>query len=216
MSREPPASGLHLAFGDGRAPLSELEPIAEALRPIGVGISGLDLGGLPANLKPLLARPTLSDREKERLMAALLLTRERLLAVIAAAGREPHVADGGALSTRVENHGYDYPQLFVVEPGIDYSRFDRYHRNTADDGTAVDEVAQLLHGGGLRVFQRLPGNVEAVLTLDCPGPDRGWIITYGGGRPHIGSVARAKAGTKALVQVIGPARWTMRYEAEES
>ena len=121
---------------------------------------------------------------------------------------------GGALATEVVNHGYAYPQLFVVEAGADYSRFDRFHVNVADDGTAVDEVMQILAGGGIRIFQRLPGRQEAILTLHCPGPDRGWTVTYDGGVSHIGSMSAAQPGTKALMQVFGPARWTMRYDAD--
>ena len=44
-----------------------------------------------------------------------------------------------------------------MEEGADYSRFDRFHVNVAEDGTAVDEVMQILSGSGVRILQRLPG-----------------------------------------------------------
>ena len=37
-------------------------------------------------------------------------------------------------------HSYSYPNVWVVQEGIDYSRFDRFHVNAADDGTGVHEV----------------------------------------------------------------------------
>ena len=51
------------------------------------------------------------------------------------------------------------------------------------------------------------------LTLECPGGEQnsGWLITYDGARPHIGSLSSARPGTKALVQVIGPPKWRIRY-----
>ncbi len=131
---------------------------------------------------------------------------------LAEAGRSPHVPGGGALETEVANHGYSYPQLFVVEEGADYTRFDRFHVNVAEDGTAVDEVMQILSGGGVRILQRLPGKEPVTLTLDCPSAGMGWTVTYDGGVSHIGSMSAAAPGTKALMQVFGPARWTMRYD----
>ena len=207
-------TGLHLSFSDGRGGLNDRESINKALAPVGLAVFPLDLASLADGLRALLAKEALGAAEKSRLMDALLFTREQLLEIIESAGRKPHVQGGGALSTRVENHGYDYPQLFVVEAGIDLGRFDRYHRNVAQDGTPVDEVAQLISGGGLKLCQWLPEDVEAIVTLDCPSPERGWIITYDGGRPHIGSVSSARIGTKCLVQVIGPPSWTMRYDGE--
>ena len=49
---------------------------------------------------------------------------------------------GGALETFVVNHGYGYPHLYVVEAGVDYARFDRFHVNVAEDGGSIDEIFQ--------------------------------------------------------------------------
>ena len=103
--------------------------------------------------------------------------------------------------------------LFVVEEGVDYTRFDRFHVNVAADGTAVDEVMQILAGGGVRILQRLPDEGAVTLTLDCPSAGEGWTVTYDGAVSHIGSMSAARPGTKALMQVFGPARWTMRYDS---
>ncbi|GAB5467935.1 MAG: hypothetical protein Kilf2KO_09650 [Rhodospirillales bacterium] len=200
---------LHLSFNDGRPDLRDLAEVQAALLQAGVGLWPLDLTSLPAEARHLLEPAVLSAEERAELLAACLLPRDRLLAIIADAGRSPQVAGGGALETRVVNHGYDYPQLFVQDPDSDFGRFERYHVNRADDGTAVDEVIQILSGGGIRILRRLEDGSELVLSLDCPDGDQGWLLTYEGGRPHIGSLSRARPGTKAVVQVIGPPTWTM-------
>ncbi len=204
-------AGLLLERDDGPA-LAGIGAVNAALAPYGAGVWPLELDRAAADVRALLARPTLTADEAERIEAAFLLPRAALLDTLGRAGRAPHVVGGGALETAVANHGYAYPQLFVVEAGADYSRFDRFHVNLADDGTPVDEVMQILSGGGVRILQRLPGGEPAILTLDCPSADRGWTVTYDGGVSHIGSMSSAQPGTKALMQVIGPARWTMRYD----
>ena len=205
-------SGLRLERGADPA-LTELDPVNAALAPFGARVWPLDLDAAAPGLRGLLARPTLDAAEAERIEAAFLLSREALLAKLAEAGRSPHVPGGGALETEVANHGYAYPQLFVVEEGADYTRFDRFHVNVAEDGTAVDEVMQILAGGGVRILQRLPGEGAVTLTLDCPSAGKGWTVTYDGAVSHIGSMSAARPGTKALMQVFGPARWTMRYDS---
>ena len=180
---------------------------------VGGGVWPLDLSGTPADIRRLLDQPTVTAAEEERLKAYFLLSRERLLQIIGDAGRKPHVPGGGALSTTVVSHGYSYPQLWAVQGGIDYSRFDRFHVNVADDGTGVDEVLQILSGRGIVIRQRLRSGAALTLTLDCPGDSAGWLVTYDGGNPHIGSLSSAAPGTKALVQAIGPERWDIRYES---
>lgn len=194
--------------------MTGLEEINDALAAFGSRVWPLQYGSLPEEIRRLLAKPTLTKAESEVLMQRFLLTRERLLELIAEAGRKPHVPGAGEMSTSVINHNYTYPQLYVVEPGVDYSRFDRFHVNTSDDGTGVDEVIQVLSGGGFTVFERLPE--QGVVTLHVSTTERnGWIVSYDGGLPHIGSVSGSALGTKVLVQVIGPARWVMRYEDQE-
>jgi len=131
----------------------------------------------------------LTEAEAERVKAQFLLPRQRLLEIIAESGRAPHVPGGGALASWVENHGYAYPQLYLAEIGVDYTRFDRFHVNTADDGTGVDEIGQLLSGGGVRIIQRRPDHAVSTLHLACPSDDCGWIVTYDGGSSHIGSLS---------------------------
>ena len=206
-------SGLRLERGSEPA-LVGIEAVNAALARFGAGVWPLDLGGIAPGIRRLLDLPTLDAAQSQRIEAAFLLSREALLAKLAEAGRSPHVPGGGALATEVANHGYAYPQLFVVEEGADYSRFDRFHVNVAEDGTAVDEVMQILSGGGVRILQRLPGEEPVTLTLDCPSADRGWTVTYDGAVSHIGSMSSAAPGTKALMQVFGPARWTMRYDED--
>jgi hypothetical protein len=47
-------------------------------------------------------------------------------------------------TARYSTHGILYPRLYTAEPGVDHSRFDRFHVNVSGDGTGVDELAQLL------------------------------------------------------------------------
>jgi hypothetical protein len=204
--------GIRLEFSDDRQPLTAVPEINKALAEIGSRIGPLDLGNEPDEIRKLLKQPTLTKEESDRLLNHFLLSRDRLLKVITGAGREPHVPGGGALTTLMLPYNYKYPQLFVVEEGIDYSRFDRFHVNIAKDGTAVDEVAQILSGSGFVNHHRSPNGEILSLYVDCPGEEAGWILTYDGGYPHIGSISGAQPGTKALVQVIGPETWEMRYD----
>jgi hypothetical protein len=150
--------------------------------------------------------------ESERIKTHFLLSRQRLLEIISDAGRMPQVPGGGELTTVVSPHNYSYPQLYVVQDGIEYSRFDRFHVNIADDGSGVDEIMQLLSGSGVRLFQQAPGGGVLTLHLGCANDEIGWLLTYNGAHPHIGSLSAAAPGTKVLMQVIGPAHWVMRYE----
>jgi hypothetical protein len=68
----------------------------------------------------------------------------------------------------VANEGYAYPQLWMVQGGEDYTRFDRFHVNLADDGTGVDEVVQVVSGKGVVVRVRNPDGSTQTLRLDCP------------------------------------------------
>ncbi len=201
--------GIWLKGPGQTAPTSDFKEAQARLLRHGVGLWPYDLSGLPAELQAirLAERPT--EAQLQTLKSALLFDRATLLKHIRASGRVENVPGGGALESQVENHGYGYPQLFICEVGIDYSRFDTYHVNVAEDGTEVDEVIQILSGSGLKVFHRVEEG-EIKFTLACPDPNQGWILTYSGGHPHMASLATAAVGTKALVQVIGPPTWTMR------
>lgn len=211
-----PTGGLVLEFADGRPPVGTLCEVNAGLAPYGSWVSPLPLAGAPGEIRRLLAQRHLTDAEADRVKRQFLLPRQRLLQIIADAGRAPHVAGGGSIAPFVENHGYAYPQLYLTEAGVDYGRFDRFHVNVADDGTGVDEIGQLLSGGGIRILQRRPGCGIASLRLACPSPDHGWIVTYDGGSSHIGSLSAARPGTKFLMQVIGPERWVMRYDDDQA
>jgi hypothetical protein len=205
-------AGIRLEFSDGRPALTAISDVNAALADVGSHVWPLDLHHVPAEMQRLLLQPTLTTDEAERLKAHFLLPRARLLEVIMNAGRTPHVQDGGALTTVVSTHGYSYPQLYLVKQNDDYSRFDRFHVNVADDGTGVDEVLQLLSGRGIVILQRMRHATVLSLYLDRPG----WLVTYNGGNPHIGSLSQAEVGTKVLVQIVGPAIWRMRYEEDTS
>ncbi len=201
-----------LEWSSGGAAVTALDEINAVLRGAGAGVWPLDLADTPGEIRSLIDKPRLSDDEAATLKAHFLLSRERLIEVVGAAGRAPNVEGGGALETVVTTHGYGYPQLYVVEADADYSRFDVLHSNQAEDGTGVDEVIQLLCGEGFAVHQRMPGGDVAILRLACPAPDTGWLITYDGKRPHIGSVSSATPGSKLVVQAFGPPAWVVAYE----
>lgn len=206
--------GLSLKYSDGRAVPTTIEGVNSALRRIGTGFWPLDLRKQPLDIQRLLAKPKLDESESERLKDHFLFPMDRLLEIIANAGRSPQVEGGGAISTFVSNYGYRYPQLYQVEDGIDYSRFDRLHVNVAPDGGGVDEVFQMLSGSGFVVRQRLDDGEIITVSLSCPDPGHGWLGTYSGVRPHIGSVSSAAVGSKFLVQVFGAPRWNLQYVGE--
>jgi hypothetical protein len=204
-------TGIRLEFSNGRPAITDVADINRVLATHGSRIWPLDLRGAPEHVRQLLNRPTLNDAESTQVREHFLLSRERLLDVIKEAGRTPQVPGGGNMSTLDSTHGILYPQLYIAEPGVDYSRFDRFHVNISEDGTGVDEVGQVLSGGGMKVLQRLPDVGLVTLYIGCIEGETGWIVTYDGANPHIGSFSQARMGTKALVQVIGPAQWEMKY-----
>jgi hypothetical protein len=204
-------TGVRLEFSNGSPAITDVEDINRVLATHGSRIWPIDLRGVPEHVRQLLQQPTLNDAESAQVREHFLLSRERLLDIIREAGRTPQVPGGGSMSTLDSTHGILYPQLYIAEPGVDYSRFDRFHVNISDDGTGVDEVGQVLSGGGMRILQQLPDVGLVTLHIDCIEGETGWIVTYGGAHPHIGSFSRARTGTKALVQVIGPAKWEMKY-----
>lgn len=204
--------GVRLESSDTRAPLTDLADVNATLSPVRARLWPLDLRGVPGDIRELLGQPTLDEKQAAAVREHFLLPRERLLELIGQAGRTPQVPGGGEMGTLDATNGVRYPQLYTVEAGTDYTRFDRFHTNTSSDGPGVDEVMQLL-SGGFRVLQRPPGAEAYTLHVECVGDGYGWVLTYDGGYPHIGSLSESRPGTKLLVQAIGPARWEMRYEA---
>lgn len=202
---------LKLEYPDDRKPLYSLEEINGELGIIGTKIWTLDLKNAPSDIRYLLKKTVLTDEEKSKILQHFLMPMEKLLEIVKKAGRSPHVHGGGELITTVTTHGYSYPQLYIAEEGIDYSRFDKLHINVAAEGTGVDEIGQILSGGPFIMYQKMPGGDVLKTCVDCPDEDTGWLITYDGKVPHIGSLTKAETGTKALVQVIGPKEWEMQY-----
>ncbi|GJL66697.1 MAG: hypothetical protein NPIRA05_16680 [Nitrospirales bacterium] len=94
------ANGIQLNVSDGRPLLIDLVSIQSILADLGMGIWPLDLTSVSDEIQALIRQQSLSDEERARLLAHFLLSRERLLEVIAQAGRTPHVSGGGELSTR--------------------------------------------------------------------------------------------------------------------
>ena len=162
---------------DNGPPIVDLDAINEELAEIQMRVIPLDLRPHPEAIRQLLRKPSLDAAESDRVKARFLLSREALLDVIRDAGREPQVKGGGALETRVLPHDYSYPQLFLVEEGTDYARFERFHCNLAEDGScAVDEVVQMLARGPHQVLHRTPSGDTLFLQLTCPGDDEGWLV----------------------------------------
>lgn len=209
MARE---TGLRLLHSSEAVAVTDLSDINVALAPYGSRIWPLDLGESPDDIGQLLRRVTLDTADSTRVRDHFLLSRERLLRLVGEAGRTPQVPGGGELRTLDVTHDVPYPELYIVVPGIDYSRFDRFHVNVSPEGVGVDEVMQVLSGGGVRVLQHLPEHGLVTLEIDCPDEKSGWVVTYDGAYPHIGSLSGALDGTKVLMQVIGPPRWEMKYE----
>jgi hypothetical protein len=207
-------SAIRLEFSADRPAWTDLPGIHHQLRRIGTGVWPIALAGAPAEILRLLKQPQLAPEENEAVLQHFLLPRQKLLHVLADAGRQPLVPGGGAMSTYVASHGYGYPQLFVAEDGVDYSRFDRFHVNVAEDGAGTDEFGQLLAGGPIVIHLRQPDNTVLKLSIRCPSEGQGWLVTYVGDKPHIGSLTQAQPGTKLLVQVIGTPRWSIRYVDE--
>jgi len=211
-----PVDGLSLEFSDCRAAPETLEGINEELLEIGAGVWPLDLQIQPPDIRALLAKRVLDEAEAGRVKEHFLLPMDRLLQIIAKAGRTPEVPGGGCPTTFVTNQGYGYPQLYQVEDGIDYSRFDRFHVNVSTSGDGVDEVFQMLSGGGLSIRQKLDDGEILTLTLRCPDRGQGWLGTYSGTRPHIGSVSAATVGSKLLVQAFGAPQWMLSYVEDDN
>lgn len=209
-----PLQGLSLEFSDRRAVPGTLNGITKELRRIGAGVWPLDLADEPEDVLALLAKMSLDEAEAERIKKHFLLPRERLLRIVTRAGRTPQVAGGGVLTTFLTNENHEYPQLHQVRKGVDYTRFDRFHVNVGPNGTGVDEVFQMLSGSGFVIHQRLDNQETLTLRMDCPDQRRGWIGTYSGVRPHVGSLSSASVGSKLLVQAFGVPEWTLTYVDE--
>ncbi len=118
---------IRLDYPDERESLYSLDEINSELSIIGTKASVLDLSDVHQEIIKLLNKQTLSSEEKDEIMQYFLIPMDKLLNIIHGAGRKPHVEGGGELSTTVTTFGYSYPQLYIAEEGVDYSRFDNLH-----------------------------------------------------------------------------------------
>jgi len=203
-----PDEGVVVDLADGSHAVGA-DAANHALGPFGTKVWPIDLASTGADVRALLGLPRLTAAQNDRVRDAFLMSRQRLLEVMSEAGRQPSIPGGGELSTLDVVNDVRYPQLYVVDPTVDYGRFDRLHENVADDGTVLDETMALIWGGPIRLVQRLADGSLATLLLRVV-EDSGWLVSYGG-LPHIGSLSGAAPGSKVLVQAIGPARWQARY-----
>jgi len=71
------AIGLQLDVSEGRPMSSDFATIQETLAEVGIGVWPLDLRGVPDEFRELIHRPSLSDKERDRLLAHFMLHRER-------------------------------------------------------------------------------------------------------------------------------------------
>ena len=205
------SSLITLTFPDARPDLTTLPEINAGLARYNARLWPIDLAAVPVRVAALLRQETLTAAECSVVLDHFLLSREELLRLIGEAGRKPQVAGGGEMETLDTSTRVRYPQLYLVDAGIDYSRFDRFHVNAATDGTGVDDILQLLSGGKIRLLLQIKN--EGLVTLSLAADiSTGWIVTYDGGHSHIGSLTGARPGTKLLAQVIGPAEWIVRYQ----
>jgi len=65
------------------------------------------------------------------------------------------------------------------------------------------------------VHQRLDDGTTLTLRLGRPDERCGWLGTYSGGRPHIGSLNSATLGSKLLVAAFGASEWTLTYTEDQ-
>ena len=90
--------GLRLELPSGRTPLTTLTEVNAALAGVGARVWPRDLGSVPAEVRRLLRQPTLTEAESEHIKTHFLLSRQRLLEIIAGTGRMPQVQGGGELT----------------------------------------------------------------------------------------------------------------------
>jgi len=102
--------GVRLKFSSGRPSVTNLTDINEALGPVGSRIWPIELGDVPVAIREMLNRPTLDDAEADSVKEHFLPSRERLLQIIAEAGRTAQVSGSGEMSTLDSTNGVVYPR----------------------------------------------------------------------------------------------------------
>lgn len=209
--------GVLLKFSDGRASLSDLAAINDILKTIGVRLNRFEL---PIAARPLLessAKAPLSDAERTRMLEVFSLSRQDVLELARAAGREPAIPGGGSMSSG-EVDVPPYPKVYDLKSMGSQDRlnarnkFGRLHVNSTDYGIGVDEVMTLVAGGPWTWYFLLKDNVVVELQMSRVEPaGRGWRLSYPGLTPH-GGHFHAEEGV-CIAYITGPKVWTMRYEA---
>lgn len=205
-----------LRFSDGRASAGDLQAINQALSPIGVRLEEIDL---PPSARSLLiasqSRP-LSEAEKQQILQIFALSRDDVVALARAAGREPVIAGGGFMATG-EIGVTPYPKVYDLRSMGRSDRlaardkFARLHVNATDDGTGVDEVMTLVAGGPWTWYFLLDNDVAVELRMSSVSPaGPGWRLLYPGLAPH-GGHFNAEWGL-CIAYITGPETWKMRYE----
>ncbi|MEP3277524.1 MAG: hypothetical protein ABJN26_15020 [Stappiaceae bacterium] len=195
---------------NGQVLANTFEQVNEILVNDGIRAWPFDLSNAPDNIVELLAKNTLTETENLAVKTHFLLSRQRLLEIIAAAGRQPNCPDGGALDTYCIETDIHYPQLHVIDQALDYSGFFPFHVNVGKDESGTDEVGYVLSGSLMKYRFRLKNGNIVVLTLSCPSATQGWLFTFDGGADHGGILDDTVPGTKVLVHAIGPARFNCR------
>jgi len=107
------ASRLRLEREGEQADLFSLEEINALRAPIGTRILAQDWSRLPDDLKDFLTDPDPLPERIAEVMPRFLLPRERLLEVIAQAGRQPHVPGGGEM-LELTGQGGSATQMFTA------------------------------------------------------------------------------------------------------
>jgi hypothetical protein len=155
--------------------------------------------------------------EQSQLLEIFALSRQEIVALTRAAGREPVIAGGGSMRTG-EVGVPPYPKIYDLRsmgPTDRFAardKFARLHVNSTDDGVGVDEVMTLVAGGPWTWYFMLEDDVVVELHMSrvtTTGP--GWRLSYPGLTPH-GGHFHAEDGL-CVAYITGPEVWKMRYDA---
>ncbi|UWQ32429.1 hypothetical protein K3555_18145 [Leisingera sp. M527] len=209
---------LKLEYTDGRPTSLGVEDVNAVLNSVGVRVSTV---AIPDEALPILEASrsrAITAEEEAQLISAFELTREDLLAEIAAAGRQPTVENGGSLTTS-EPGVAPYPKVYDMNK-MDaetriwvHKKFGPLHINHAEDGTGIDEVMTVISGGPWVWFFELPGDVIGKLTLGHVGPEgEAWRISYPGIRPH-GGFLNPEYGL-VVAYAHGPEQFEIHFDAD--
>lgn len=215
---EDTAGLLKLEYTDGRRATIGVEDVNTVLRSVGVRVSTI---AIPAQALPVLEASrsrAITAEEEAQLISDFALSREDLLAEIAAAGREPTVENGGSLTTS-EPGVAPYPKVYDMNK-MDaatrvwvHKKFGPLHINHAEDGTGIDEVMTIVSGGPWVWFFELPDDVIGKLTLGHVGPEgEAWRISYPGIRPHGGFLDPEYGLVVAYAH--GPEQFEIHFDAD--